>query len=204
MPLQNRVDPEGNICFSPAKGTLMGNRGCLHDKNKRIISQSRNDAWIICVLDYQAVKRTLMTPGSYTELFFLDEATALAAGHRPCFTCRRENYKKFMKSWSFGNRSGVKVLAKEVDEELKVERVPSARFETSSLAGLPDGVMVKSKANGAIFLIRGDSLYPWSFNGYSAATSASAELGPFVVLTPTSTIKAMHHGYEVMLHSSAL
>lgn len=182
----------------------MGNRGCLHDHKKRIISQSRNDAWITCNLDYQGVKRILMTPGSYTKLFFLDEATALAVGHRPCSTCRRNQYKDFMRAWSLGNRSGAKLLAKEVDEQLKLERSPSAHSETSSLAGLPDGVMVKYKANGAIFLVRGDSLYPWNFKGYGPATRAEAESDPFVVLTPASTIKAIQYGYKVVIHSSAL
>lgn len=182
----------------------MGNRGCLHNKSKQLISQSRNDAWITCVVDYPGPKRIPMTPGSYTELFFLDEATALAAGHRPCFTCRRQQYNAFMDAWSLGNRSGCRVLAKEVDAQLKLDRLPSTRFETSSLAGLPDGAMVKSLANGSIFLIRGDSLYQWDFNGYGAATNAKVESGPFVVLTPASTVKAIQHGYKVAIHCSAL
>ena len=108
MPLQNRITPEGDICVSNARGTLMGNRGCLHDDQKRIISRSKRDAWVTCALSFKGIRRPLMAPGSYTELFFLDEATALAAGHRPCATCRRDRYDAFMAAWSKGNRDGQK------------------------------------------------------------------------------------------------
>jgi hypothetical protein len=203
MPLQNRVNPEGDICVSTARGTLMGNRGCLHNAAKQIVSKSKRDAWVTCALRFKDVRRPLMDGTSYTELFFLDEATALAAGHRPCNTCRSDRYKAFMTAWGAGNRSGAKVLAGEVDAQMKQDRSPAAREQVASVAGLPDGVIVKQKASATCYLIRGGKLYPWSFAGYGAPQPASAVSGPFVVLTPGSTVQAIRQGYNVEIHSSA-
>lgn len=203
MSLQNRVNPEGDICFSSAKGTLMGNRGCLHNEAKQIVSKSKRDAWVTCLLSFEGRQRSVMSAGNYTELFFLDEATALAAGHRPCNTCRSDRYKAFMAAWAAGNRNRVKVLAGEVDAQMKQDRASAAREEVTSLAGLPDGVIVKHKAPGICYLLRGGKLYPWAFEGYGAPQAASLVKGPFVVLTPKCTIKAIQHGYNVDIHSSA-
>ncbi|MDO3639880.1 hypothetical protein Q2100_29330, partial [Mycolicibacterium sp. KC 300] len=96
MPLQNRVTPDGDIIATEARGTLMGNRGVLHDADRRIVRRSRNRMWLICLLEFRERRRSVMTPGSYTELFFLDEAVALAAGHRPCAECRRDRYRAFL------------------------------------------------------------------------------------------------------------
>lgn len=119
MRFQNRVNPEGEICFSSEKGTLMGNRGCLHDDEQKIRYSSKRDAWVTCLLSFKERRRKLMQPGQYTELFFLDEATALAAGHRPCAECRRERYKQFLAAWpSLGDG----IRAADVDRALKQER----------------------------------------------------------------------------------
>lgn len=203
MPLQNRVQPDGDICFSDARGTLMGNRGCIHDDQKRIISRSKRDAWVTCMLSFKGIRRPLMAPGSYTELFFLDEATALAAGHRPCATCRRDRYDAFMAAWAKGNRGGAKVLAGEVDKQMKLDRAPGARRTVTSLSGLPDGVIVKAEGDDACYLINGGRARAWSFSGYGPAIPLAGVKGPFVILTPDSTIKAIKHGYEVELHPSA-
>ena len=203
MPLQNRVDPEGEIRVSAARGTLMGNRGCLHNAAKQIVAKSKRDAWVACALKYQDRHRTIMDGGSYTELFFLDEATALAAGHRPCNTCRSDRYKAFMTAWGAGNRGGTKVLAGEVDAQLKRDRSPLARETVVSVAGLPDGVIVKQRASGTCYLIRSGKLYPWSFAGYGMPQPASAVDGPFAVLTPRSTVNAVRQGYNVEIHPSA-
>ena len=96
MPLQNRVTPGGELIATSARGTLMGNRGILHDDNKEIVRTSRNMMWLICRLEFKGRRRPLMSPGTYTELFFLDEAVALAAGHRPCGECRRSQYRSYM------------------------------------------------------------------------------------------------------------
>ena len=103
MPRQNRVTPFGEIVASSARGTLMGNRGCLHDASGRIVRQTRVNAWIYCLLEFKGRHRAVMSPGKYTELFFLDEATALAAGHRPCFECQRPRAEEFMRCWGAAN-----------------------------------------------------------------------------------------------------
>jgi hypothetical protein len=206
MPLQNRVNPEGQICVSPSKqATLMGNRGCLHNDHKQVVRQSKNDQWITCVTEVRPgwKKSIPMTSGEYTELFFLDEATALAAGHRPCYTCRRPAYNLFFTAWSAANRSGESIRAADVDKQLKSDRDPSSRSEVQSTTGLPDGVMFKHVASGNYYLIRANSAYLWSFDGYSAPSPLSNLKGPFIILTPASTIGAIRHGYRPTLHSSA-
>ena len=100
MHRQNRVDPEGALVAVAARGTLMGNRGCLHDDGGNIVRQSARDAWVTCLLSFKERQRQIMQPGHYTELFFLDEATALAAGHRPCSECRRERYVAYQEAWA--------------------------------------------------------------------------------------------------------
>lgn len=202
MALQNRVNPEGNICFTSARGTLMGNRGCLHNQAKEIVAHSKRDAWVTCLLEFQNRNRTIMDSGKYTELFFLDEATALAAGHRPCATCRRERYDAFLAAWSVGNQNGVKVLASDVDKKMKRDRAPDARLEVSTILGHPDGTIVKQMTTGACYLIYGASLYQWSFEGYSPAKPSMVN-GPFIVLTPACTIRALQSGYVVQVHPSA-
>jgi hypothetical protein len=103
MPRQNRVTPFGALIATPARGTLTGNRGCLHDEHGRIRRRYQGERWIICVLEFKGRRRPLMTPGRYTELFFLDEATALAAGHRPCAECQRDRFNLFRDTWAKAN-----------------------------------------------------------------------------------------------------
>jgi hypothetical protein len=117
MPLQNRATPFGVIVASEARGNLMGNRGCLHDDN-RALSRRRwtTRAWVTCLLSFKGRRRQLMRPGHYTELFFLDEATALAAGHRPCAECRREAFRRFVDGWARGaGCAGERVRAADMD-----------------------------------------------------------------------------------------
>jgi hypothetical protein len=203
MPLQNRVTPEGDICRSDARGTLMGNRGCLQDAHKKIVSHSKRHAWVTCALVFKGIRRTLMEPGNYTELFFLDEATALAAGHRPCATCRRDRYDALMAAWSKGNRGGAKVLAGVVDKQMKQDRAAGSRRCIDNLSDLPEGVIVQSESDGAFYLVHGGRLRAWSFSGYGPAIPMSSVKGAFIVLTPGSTIKAIEHGYQVALHPSS-
>lgn len=200
MPLQNRIDPEGVICHSPARGTLMGNRGCLHDGNQTITSNSKRDAWVTCLLDFKGRKRPLMKPGQYTELFFLDEATALAAGHRPCAECRRERYKAFLAAWP-----EPAAKAGDVDATLKRERANENRKVVSAdqLATLPDGVIVKHLGNGAFYLLHGGEANPWSFSGYGPRESLQTLTGDFRLLTPASTVAALRSGYRPDIHPSA-
>ena len=153
MPLQNRVTPFGEIVASEARGTLMGNRGCLHDDH-RTLGRRRwtTRAWVTCLLSFKGRRRQLMRPGHYTELFFLDEATALAAGHRPCAECRREAFRRFVDGWASGaGRAGERVRAADMDRAIQAERIERWRGKITfdaPLAGLPDGVMVDSGRRG--------------------------------------------------------
>ena len=203
MPLQNRINPEGEICRSSARGMLMGNRGCLHNMAREIVARSKRDAWVTCLNEFKNIRRKVMDAGNYTELFFLDEATALAAGHRPCATCRRDRYDAFLAAWSAGNRNSARVLAAEVDKQMKLDRALGSRVEMTSPKGLPVGVIIKQTSTGNGYLVRGDSLYQWSFDGYGHAQPMLAVAGPFVVLTPACTIKALQRGYRVEIHPSA-
>ena len=103
MPLQNRVNPTGEIVINSSRGLYMGNRGKLHNDNKQIISAYKNQCWVTCLLEFKGRKRELMSKNTYTELFFLDEATALSAGHRPCGECRRGRFKEFKEKWLKAN-----------------------------------------------------------------------------------------------------
>src|SRR5262249_30593666 len=136
MPLQNRVTPLGELIATCERGTFMGNRGVLHDAGGRIKRAWQLKRWIVCVLQFRGRKRTVRSPGRYTELFFLDEATALAAGHRPCAECRRERFNAFRKAW----RSAF-TAADEIDQQLHGERIGpdrSKRLFQASLDELPN------------------------------------------------------------------
>ena len=147
MPKQNRVTPFSTLIAALARGTLTGNRGCLHDDHEQIRRQFRGQRWIICLLDFKGRKRSIMTPGRYTELFFLDEATALAAGHRPCAECQRARFNLFREIWAKANPktgNAARPAATAMDAILHQERtvmIESHRF-CSSVGDLPDGTFV--------------------------------------------------------------
>jgi hypothetical protein len=200
MPLRNRVTPFGEIVVpppgSPARGDFFGNRGCLHDDAGQIRRAWRSRAWITCVLQFKGRHRTLLQPRRYTELFFLDEATAFAAGHRPCGECRWHDYQRFRACWPA--LAGQPVAA--VDAVLQRERLdPAGRIERP-LAGLPDGAMVAlAAAPGAAFLKWGARLYPWSHDGYGPPRPAPAAA---LVLTPPALAAVLARGYRLAIHRS--
>ena len=149
MPRQNRVTPFGEIVAVPERGTMMGNRGRLHDEDGRIRRPWQVKRWLICLLEFNGRHRQVMAPDRYTELFFLDEATALAAGHRPCFECRRKSYNAFVDAWAVGN--GIDVTeqdgprrARSTSGCMRRGSAPAARSGPSwrSIDELPDGVFV--------------------------------------------------------------
>ena len=191
MPLQNRVTPFGEIVADPARGTMFGNRGgCLHDEAKRLRRRRwASRAWICCVLQFKGRRRALMQPNRYTELFFLDEATAFAAGHRPCFECRRADALRFRDAFGAGR-------AAEMDAPLHAERLGN-RPEVG-LAGLPDGAMVAR--DGAAWLVWRGALRRWSFAGYGEAHPLE---GRATLLTPPSAVAAFRRGYQPSAHASA-
>ncbi len=204
MPLQNRVTPTGEIVADPARGLLMGNRGCLHRPDRQLgASRWRSAAWICCVLDWRGRRRDPMPPGRWTALFFLDEATALAAGHRPCAYCRRADYLRFAGAWRAAQRLPSRPRAPDMDQILHRERLDPARRQRTHrapAAGLPDGVMIR--AGGRIGLLRGGQLRPWSLHGYAAPVPGGLpELAE--VLTPPATVAVLAAGYQPMLHPTA-
>src|SRR5262245_60707583 len=122
MPLQNRVDPYGKLHAAAERGHWMGNRGVLHNREKRIVAFSRSPRWITCVLELKGIRREVFSPNRYSELFFLDEATSLAAGHRPCAECRRKRYEEFLTAWAAGSGDSEALHAGDIDRALQAER----------------------------------------------------------------------------------
>ena len=205
MPLQNRVLPTGEIVANPARGLLMGNRGCIHRPDRTLgVTRWRSKLWIACVLSFRGRRRDVMPPGRWTALFFLDEATALAAGHRPCAECRRADYLWFAESWRAANGLPARPRAFEIDEVLHAERVESRtrrKIIRSVTAGdLPDGAMIS--AAGTTGLWCGGVLLPWSFEGYGGPVPVSPE-APVTLLTPPSIVAALAAGYSPLVHPSA-
>jgi len=205
MPLQNRVLPTGEIVADPGRGLMMGNRGCLHGQRRELgVARWRSRLWICCVLDWRGRRRDPMPPGRWTALFFLDEATALAAGHRPCAFCRRGDYTDFTAAWQAAQDLGGPPLAREMDPVLHAERVDRQRRQCTWKApagGLSDGVMIR--AGGRLGLYLGGGLRPWSWDGYGAPEPVSAD-GEVEVLTPPSITRAIAAGYRPLVHPTAL
>ena len=209
MPRQNRVTPSGEIVAVPERGTMMGNRGRLHDGEGRIRRPWQVKRWLICLLEFNGRHRQVMAPDRYTELFFLDEATALAAGHRPCFECRRKSSEQFAAAWAVGN--GIDVTngrpnADSIDDRLHEERVGPGRSKRTfraDLDELPDGVLVTmGPEDDRPYLLWDGHLLAWSPGGYTAGHPSP--VGEEVtVLTPASTVAAFRAGYEPEIHPSA-
>jgi hypothetical protein len=203
MPLQNRVTPTGDVIATPHRGLFTGNRGIIHDPaTKTLMRRWASPAWLTCVCEFRGRRRAVMGGRSWTELFFLDEATAFAAGHRPCFFCRRDDATKFRAAWEEGN--GAKnVLACEIDAVLHGERLDRGKKRLHPLPAplqqLPDGAMVL--AGSESFVIAQGRALLWSPGGYS--NPASAIENP-MLLTPPSTLRALAAGYRPVLHPSAL
>lgn len=196
--LQNRVNPFGNIIRTEARGLFMGNRGVLHNDDKEIVRPYKIKTWITCVLAFKNRRRPVMAPNRYTELFFMDEATSFAAGHRPCFECRKAEAHQFKSLWLKGNPDkgfNEKTLIKEIDNILHEERIDShnlkVMFEESPDA-LPDGTFVSIGEEP--YLLNKGLLYLWSPGGYSAGIPL-LESVKLPVLTPASVVNTFRAGY---------
>lgn len=205
MPLQNRVDPAGRLHAVAARGTLMGNRGRLHDGGRRIGRHAATKRWIACTLEPVFGKRAgLMMPTSYTELFFLDEATAFAAGHRPCWACRRADYLAFVAAW---REAGLPLPAKggitdAIDARLEGERRAASR--PRALPGeLPRGAIVRGEGGEFALVEEGGRLLRWSFGGYMRQPGDAAGHETVEVVTPMSIIEVLRAGYRPAVHPSA-
>jgi len=209
MPLKNRVDPFKLLHAVPQRGAWFGNRGCIHDKHGNIKWLQKTDRWIICELEFKDRKRPLLQPGKYTELFFMDEATALAAGHRPCMECRRPAAKQFLELTGFKTVTAL-------DAQLSSERLTDGPVIEDPLS-LPNGAMV-----GRLFtayLVYNATLYRWSFDGYRRVESIEADIDTNIIpnspglekrctkssdeqirlITPLTTIRAIENGYSAQI-----
>jgi hypothetical protein len=204
--MQNRVTPLGEVIDTSARGLVYGNRGCLHDDTGRIRRRYNGRRWIACQLQFKGWQRgPLLQPGKFTELFFLDEATAFAAGHRPCALCRRADYNRFVEIWRalHPEQSG----AEAIDSQLHDERVdPDTHAQLhhdAALDDLPDGVFVLRE--GAPHLVLGDSLLAWSPAGYLAPCPRPADREARVI-TPPSLVAVLRAGWQSLVpvvHPSA-
>jgi hypothetical protein len=205
QPLQNRVMPTGEIVSHPGRGMLMGNRGCIHNADRTLgVSRWRSKLWICCVLEFRGWRRDVMPPGRWTALFFLDEATALAAGHRPCGYCRESDHRWFGESWRAAKGLTTRPSAAQMNAWLHAERVDGRtrrkRTREVVLDELPDGAMV-SYAGGPA-LCTGGVLLPWSFDGYGPPVRPAPRI-KVDLLTPPSIVGALAAGYLPLIHPSA-
>jgi hypothetical protein len=195
---QNRVTPLGELIAAPARGLVYGNRGCLHDDQGRIRRTHATRRWIACRLRFRGWRRkALLQPGKFTELFFLDEATAFAAGHRPCALCRREDYNRFLELTGAGG-------ADEIDARLHEERLDGRerRLHEARLGELPGGSFVLH--DGAPWLVLGSELLEWMPGGYG--TRAPRPSGAAQLITPPTLVAVLRNGWEPvvpLLHPSA-
>jgi len=202
MPLQNRVLPTGKIVADPARGTYTGNRGIIHCEDQTLgTSRWSHHAWICCTLEWQGRKRQMMTGRNWTELFFLDEAVALAAGHRPCGYCRRADYRRFVDAWTAG--FGTRPKAPDMDKVLHKTRVhPRSRTQIThraDIATLPIGAFIDLA--GQPHLIGPAGLRPYQPNGYSGPTHRPVS-GDVTVLTPAPMLTILQAGYTPRLHNT--
>jgi hypothetical protein len=208
---RNRVTPYGELIAVPDRGMFWGNRGVLVDDGGQLARYSRGRVWMICVLSYKGIRRVQWSPRRLTELYFLDEATALAAGHRPCGECRYRDYQEFKRCWSvvFGSVPRVR----DIDARLHADRLldgrrrdkfgsPSVRRTyRDAVASLPSGTMVS--LDDELWLVRGDELLRWTPGGYRERrpVSSAAEV---TVITPRCTVAVLAAGYRPVLHPTVL
>jgi hypothetical protein len=201
VPRQNRVTPYGSLIATGARGTLMGNRGCIHSEDERIVRHWQVRRWIACALSFRGRQRYVMPPGRWTALFFLDEATALAAGHRPCAECRWADYRRFQDAF-LAAHPGHPPGADPMDVTLHAARVDERRTKrtyAAPAAPLPDGTFVE--LDGGPWLVLDGGLRAWTPGGYTERRPRPA--GEVTVLTPRPTVEAIRAGYTVAMHPSA-
>ena len=207
MPLQNRVTPWGALEAVPARGAWMGNRGILVDGQKHVVRPWQNIHWITCRLHYKDVHRAVFSPHSWTELFFLDEATAFAAGHRPCAFCRRERFNAFKAAWGAANHPDVPastLRVAQIDRQLHTERARRGGGKvtfTERFGALPAGTFIALQS--CAFLVWQGGLLAWSHTGYHAAADAPAPSAEVTVLTPRSIVAMFRLGFAPQVHASA-
>jgi len=208
MPLQNRVDPWGALHAHPSRaGKVMGNRGILHNDKREIVKRWATKSWVACDPNYRDISRKpLFKTGSYSELFFLDEATALSAGHRPCAYCQRDKYNAFKAAWAsaFPEPAATSALSiKDIDAVLHAERVVRGGGKithSGTVAELPEGALFEH--SGGAHLRHHGKTWRWSFDGYNEVSQLPEHM-EVAVLTPKSVVQLLQHGYHAAVHPSA-
>jgi hypothetical protein len=200
MPLQNRVTPFGDIVALPGRGLVMGNRGILHDDARRIVRPFQVCRWIACRTEFRGRRRAIMQAHSYTELFFLDEAAAFSAGHRPCAECRHADYQRFRRLWEICDDAPA--TADSIDAKLHADRIDGQRKRTyrDDLASLPDGTYVALR--GQAWLVWKNGMFEWSDSGYVRRRPKPVK-GDAEVLTPRATVAVFAAGYRPEIHPTS-
>lgn len=208
MPLRNRVTPFGELIETPARGTLMGNRGCLIDDGRQIVRRYQGRRWIVCALEFRGRRLPLMELGRNTQVFFLDEATALAAGHRPCMECRRHDFIRFREHWAAANADRterVRLSTAAIDAVLHAERITrdgNRVLYPEQISYLPVGsFVILEPGASAAYLVMQDRLLLWTPYGYVQPMPRPAD-GVVHVLTPRSIVRTLMHGYQARIHPS--
>jgi hypothetical protein len=204
MPLQNRIDPAGEIFRTNARGTMMGNRGgAIHNGDREITRRFKSRRWITCVLEFRGRHRIVMSERRYTELFFLDEAVAFAAGHRPCAECRRAHFNAFKEAWRQSKGQASLPFADEMDLELHPARISNRGGKVTydvELGSLPDCCFVRLE--GRAYLVHDGSLLLWTPEGYARRDVIRKHLVA-TVLTPKPIVECFRQGYKPAIHGSA-
>ncbi|MEO6721268.1 MAG: hypothetical protein ABIN67_12935 [Ferruginibacter sp.] len=196
--LQNRVDPIGNIIKTKARGCWTGNRGVLHNEHQQIVRPYKLKAWLTCKLEFKGWKRKVMSPNRWTELFFLDEATAFAAGHRPCCECRRNDFNRFKSFWVLGNPKhnyDEKTSVKKIDSVLHEERMDNKRSKVTfeeDIDDIPNGSFVLINNSPHLFFNR--QVFLWTPFGYEKGIQLP-DTNKLTVLTPRSVVNTFRAGY---------
>ncbi|GAB4063548.1 hypothetical protein GCM10028777_07010 [Angustibacter speluncae] len=209
MPRRNRVDPWGDLRAVAGRGLLTGNRGCVVDDDQQVVRHHHGRLWITCTLEYRGRRHPLAAPHRWTPLFLLDDAVALAAGHRPCARCRREPYREYRAAVGLALRRPDPLGAGDLDARLASERLRRGRgldragdrlTWTAPARDLPDGTVVVRE--GAARLLLGDRSLAFGSDGWHAPAARPA--GDVVVLTPPTSVLALGNGFAPLLHPSAL
>jgi hypothetical protein len=196
--LQNRVNPLGQIIKTPERGAWLGNRGVIHNEHKEIVRAFKIKAWITCVLEFRGRHRETMQPDRWTELFFLDEATAFSAGHRPCFQCRYKDHQRFKQFWLKGNPQygfDMKTPVAKIDNILQTERIAADKSKVTyeaNVKALPNGTFVIY--DNQPHLLKDEQLYLWSPAGYGEGIPLP-DVDKLQVLTPRSFVNMFSAGY---------
>lgn len=207
MSLQNRVDPWGELKSDPSKAaTLMGNRGILHDAHNTIVRKWAHKGWVFCLPSFKGIKRPKpFSQGNYSELFFLDEATAFSAGHRPCAYCQRKRFQEFKEAWLKANKAEANwssMTMPAIDKILHEQRAirgGGKQIYEAKLSDLPYGTMFEHE--GRVYVVGTSANYPWSFDGYGRPMSIDGTC-MVKVLTPASVVLTFSGGFKPVLHCS--